>query len=168
MVTITTIVIFIFYFCCYQDQLYLFLKDVLFKPKNVFPKLKESPSPRKKKKKLTNSICGGISVVGGACTDKTKEEGGSKKKKKLKQFQLLTTSNDGSSSYVMSPLDVSIGINESNSNMSQTSQGLLTTGSTIFINQRYCLFYLFFWFDEMVCIQCLYPLFQAKYFFFIF
>ena len=98
----------------FQDQLYLFLKENLFKAKNTFPKLKESPSPRKKKKKVATGIEAGIDL---------KDE--SKKKKKSKQFNQAAS---GDASFCLSPLDVTVPGSSNDATSSQMNPGLLTTG----------------------------------------
>ncbi|XP_066936298.1 uncharacterized protein [Clytia hemisphaerica] len=99
-----------------QDQLYLFLKENLFKVNGTFPKLKESPSPRKKKKKVATGIEAGIDL---------KDE--SKKKKKNKQLNQTVASGDAS--FCLSPLDVTVPGSSADVASSQMKPGLLTTGS---------------------------------------
>lgn len=98
-----------------QDQLYLFLRDVLFKPKHFAQQVKDLQTPKKKKKKLNSNS-----------TENTKDE--NKKRKKSKQFQLLTTSGELSSPFALSPLDVSVGGIQADKVDGQM-EGLLTTGS---------------------------------------
>ena len=94
---------------------------MLFKPKHPpFPKIKESPSPRKKKKKLATGIEAGIEL----------KEQQPTKKKKVKQLKLISTNNDIPTS--MSPLDVTVPIGVQSDNIEpQISGGLLTTSNSI-------------------------------------
>ena len=92
---------------------------MLFKPKHpAFPKVKESPSPRKKKKKLATGIEAGIEL----------KEQQPKKKKKAKQFKVVSGINDVPTS--MSPLDVTVSVAVQSDHIEpQISSGLLTTSN---------------------------------------
>lgn len=122
----------------------MFLKEILFKSKHLpaLPKVKESPSPRKKKKKLATGIEAGIEFKDQQQQQQDQQQQQSKKKKKIKQIKLVTNSNDTNLTS-MSPLDVTVpGVNSTENIEPQISSGLLTTSNL------FC--YHFFYFSHLL------------------